>query len=206
MCAVELADWTTALEDLQSLTAAGDGTYSQRYYAALVALAAGEHDQYRSLCRDWLEDVRKSARESETQLLIWAVSLSPNGGADYESAIKLARGNLEQNPRDHETLRGLGALLLRSGVYDDARMYLESAIDADRPATTSEAYVFYLLALVYHHMDDPSTALEWLELAQRQADRELHDAATPPAWNRKLTLELLQAEAIGKIRPQDDDA
>ena len=57
--------------------------------------------------------------------------------------------------------------------------------------------------MTHWKLDQQDPALETLKQANQLASKELGDTDNPPAWNRKLTLELLQEEAEALINAPD---
>ena len=44
-------------------------------------------------------------------------------------------------------------------------------------------------------LEEPDEAQRWWERAKQESRQELNNATSPPPWNRRLMLELLEAEA-----------
>jgi hypothetical protein len=66
------------------------------------------------------------------------------------------------------------------------------------------AYAAFFLAMIQHHLDRFDIARESLTEAIKLADAALNDETKPPAWNRKLTLQLLRKEAESLIGDETD--
>ena len=56
--------------------------------------------------------------------------------------------------------------------------------------------------MTHQRLGHASDAQMWLERADKEADEELNNTATPPAWSLRLELSLLQGEARELIRVQ----
>ena len=134
---------------------------------------------------------------------------------NYDGITTLARRALTQDQTGAKKRLGLGAVLFRAGQFREAKEHLTAASDAPNIATTSPAYVWYFLAMTNHRLGQHEEAQKWLAqateftnkiLTESKADRNLL------SWNRRLTLELLRAEATALFReapakspPKTDD-
>jgi len=100
-----------------------------------------------------------------------------------------------------------GSLLYRAGEFQQAASVLEEVVTGDVEGS-STTYFRYFLAMAYHSLGENKRATEQLELANSDAEEELQGN---PAWNRKLTLELLRDEAQQLLESEsnkqfDDDS
>ncbi len=113
--------------------------------------------------------------------------------------MKLARLAAEAQADSLQNQNTLGTLLMRAGQTDEAIKVLSVvAGHLDKPdvsANTSPAYTWYALALAHKHAGSDEQALENLNKANASTDAALTEEANPPAWNRRLTLQLLRKEA-----------
>jgi tetratricopeptide (TPR) repeat protein len=107
-------------------------------------------------------------------------------------------------------LTTLGAALYRAGRFLEAVQQLREAQTVYKPADEerqSIAYNWLFLAMAHQRLGHAEEAKSWLAKAIELIDRTMRSAAkeqpdVPPAsasaplpWNRKLTLQLLRAEA-----------
>jgi DNA-binding NarL/FixJ family response regulator len=107
------------------------GFVQWRLTATQAALAAGDRDQARELCDTELELARASRRPREIGAVLRAAAMLEDG----EAGIALLResvATLERSQSVLELLRALvdlGAALRRAGQRQDARGFLERALD-----------------------------------------------------------------------------
>ena len=199
---LEFGNVEGATADLDAVLAAKEVGYYALYQAALLSLEADRPTLYHELCQRMLTEFADSTNPTESHFAVWTCALSPDAVDDFDPAIELARQAVEKEPGNQQYLNGLGAILLRTGKYNDAKETLKQALEALASGNTSPSYIRYVLAMTEHHLGNSDAAQEHLEDANRQADAEL---ASSPTWNRKLTLELLRKEAkalLGKTPQQ----
>ena len=88
--------------------------------------------------------------------------------------------------------------MFRAGQFEDAKQSLTAAAEAPATAATSSTYVWYFLAMTNHRLGDHNEARKWLALATEFTSKILIESKAGRyhvAWNRRVTLELLDAEA-----------
>ena len=167
------------------------------YYYNLALLLAAEHDsRYVDVCARMLRQFNDSEQFIETHFAAWTCALAPNAIENYADAIALGRAAVEAEPANPQFLNGLGAILMRAGLYAEAKPYLEGIINHAGHETTSKTYTPYFLAMTEHHLGNAEAAGTHLKTAHELADKELADSIP---WNRKLTIELLRKEAQALI-------
>ncbi len=113
----------------------------------------------------------------------------------------LAQKAVDLEPEDQRYLTGLAAIQMRAGQYQESLTNLEKAAHSLKSDTTTEGYLYYFRAMTEQHLNRPDDARKSLAKANELAEKDLSNEAKPPAWNRKLTLELFRKEAealIGK--------
>jgi tetratricopeptide (TPR) repeat protein len=98
----------------------------------------------------------------------------------------------------------VGAILYRAQRFPEALKHLQSAQGKANPQnSTSAAYVWYFRAMTHYRLGQKEEARKLLDKANAQAEQELpgidQDAQTQK-WIRRLTLQLLRAEAEKLLR------
>ncbi|MFT5327291.1 MAG: tetratricopeptide (TPR) repeat protein, partial [Planctomycetaceae bacterium] len=197
------SDWERASEDLDAIVDSEDGTYYDLYQAALLSITAHDVARYKAVSAGMLEDSADWEKPIEMHFAVWTSALAADAVDDYAPAIKLARQSVDMEPGNQQYLTGLGAILMRSGQYAEARSEIENALAANKSGSASPNFARYFLAMTQYHLGQQKTGQDLLKTANRSADAEL---AESPIWNRRLTLELLRQEAetlIGKAESSE---
>ena len=94
---------------------------------------------------------------------------------------------------------------MRAGLHEEALATFDKAAAVSESNNTSSAYDYYFRALAEQALERTDAAKQSLAKANELAAAELKNETDPPAWNRKLTLELLRKEAEDSVSPADDD-
>src|SRR5262249_34409476 len=148
----------------------------------------------------------------------WVCVLAPAAAADPMALANEAEKALGKEPSDHYFATLLGAAFYRAGRYDDALRYLSraSTLNPD-PYRTNMIYTWFFLAMTHHRLGHTQEARQWLDKAIQATDRALDLSAPPvaspasptdpaggipPAWNRRLTLELFRREALELVNAE----
>jgi tetratricopeptide (TPR) repeat protein len=180
------------------------------YYRALLCLRAGDTEGYRKLCA---ELVQRGGTSSFWTLWTWV--LAPNVVGDPKILASHAEEVAKNGPEHLMDLMDAnmrGAALYRAGRYDDALRFLTraSTLNPD-PYRTNMIYTWFFLAMTHHRLGHAQEARQWLDKAVQATDQALDLSAPPaakpasptdpaggipPAWNRRLTLELFRREAL----------
>ena len=111
----------------------------------------------------------------------------------------MAEAALRKDPQTGWTSTILGAALYRADRFAEAVRRLNEANAAweqagTKPAMYSPAYLWFFLAMAHQRKGDAAEARRWLDKAQKWMEQETQDSRNP-AWNRRLTLQLLRREA-----------
>ncbi|MEX1026601.1 MAG: tetratricopeptide repeat protein [Candidatus Paceibacterota bacterium] len=197
---IHLNQYKQALADLKTVNKLEGVSYYTEYLIALLILTGDDVAGYHSQCQQMLFAFTESEHPTETSVTAWTCALAPDAIEDYTTAIKLARRAIDKEPGHRQYRYGLGAILMRASQYEAAKADLEKALAATKPESASQSYAHYFLAMTEHHLGQEQAARQQLETANNFAVEEL---AGSPAWNRKLTLELLGDEADALINAQD---
>ena len=207
---IMLRKFDQAKADIEAARRMGKASHIDSYHCALLSLAANDRNQYRAACRDMLTRFGKNENPAEQDFAFWTAALAPQALDDYRSAIALAQQAVELHPQHADLCRSLGALLFRAGRHDEAVKQLAALVaeqEAKPPgASTSTAYSLFFLAMAQHQVGNEQDARTTLTKAVELTKAELNDQQAPPAWNRKLTLELLQDEASRMVGGEPDAA
>jgi tetratricopeptide (TPR) repeat protein len=212
MTFAERGEWEKAAADFARAAGLKDARAVVQYYQALLCLRAGDAGGYRDSCAGMLK--RWGTSDSFT---LWTCVLAPNAVGDPMALANGAEKAVGKEPKDLMSANSLGAALYRAGRYDEAARQLTRASGLD-PGRTSLIYTWFFLAMTHHRLGHAPQARQWLDKALQATDRALDPSATPaggpardasdpaggipPAWNRRLTLELLRRETVELLKVQ----
>jgi len=188
------------------VAASPSATTHSLYLAALASLSVNDREAYRDVCAKLCERFRESQDSHALHWATWTCTLVPNAVENYDGIIALARRALAQQPTSRKLLLGLGAALFRAGQFEEAKQHLTVAVEAPNSADISPAYLWYFLAMTNHRLGQPDEAQKWLAQSTEFTTKGLTESKANRSllsWNRRLTLELLDAEAKALL---SDDA
>ncbi len=191
-----LGEMERAKQDLEKSISQAPGSYYQQYQLSLLMVKLEEVEGYKAQCQTLVESTSVTATPIAKNFAAWACALSTNAVDDYTDAIALSRAAVEAEPKNPQFLNGLGAILMRAGMYAEAKPYLEGVVNSTGSDDTSKTYTHYFLALTEHHLGQADAARVQLKIANELSDKELSNSF---AWNRRLTIELLRQEAQASI-------
>lgn len=197
--------WENLLQEINDAIAIKPDHYQSHYQCALTTLARSGVPEYRKVCQAMFDSPLAGLDNDDgaaAHFTAWTCALAPGAVDDYEPAIKLARHAVEKEPDNRQYINGLGAILMRAEKYDEAKKQLEKAIEAGKDEDTSLGYIHYFLTMTHHALGGTKEAQAQLRKANEIAESELSDS---PAWNRRLTLELLRKEAESLITPPQNE-
>jgi tetratricopeptide (TPR) repeat protein/serine/threonine protein kinase len=201
--AVNLGLFDKAREDMSVVAESDKATYYELYQVALLNLIEPRDEvAYRAACQKMFEGYSQSTDPIEISFVGWTCALLPNALDDLKPVEELVRRTLDTHPNDAELRRTLGAIQVRLGEFSTAvemLMPLVSLGETSSEARFSSAYPLYFLALAQFGAEQTDEARQTLDRALKSTESELSQSQSP-AWNRQLTLELLQKEAIETIR------
>ena len=187
-----------AKADFVAVNASPGATAYRLYLAAIGSLSLNDRDAYRQAATTACERFKQSQDGEALDCVTWTCVLVPDAVKNYVDLIALARRGLAQQPTDRSKLLNLGAALYRAGRFEESKQYLTSALEAPSSKPASLAYVWYFLAMTNHQLGQPDEAQKWFAQAAEFTKRALAESKTDPTmlpWNRRLTLELFDAEA-----------
>jgi WD40 repeat protein/tetratricopeptide (TPR) repeat protein len=200
--------WAPAADDFAKLTDMDPSIYPRPwlpwYRHALTLLAAGKTEEYRKACGRMLEHFRDTGDAETAFFTAWTCSLGPDALPDFTPALRLAEKTLAQGDQTARSHQAVGAIHYRAGRWEECVKHFHAAEAAANPQElTSAAYWYYFLAMAEHRLGHKEEAGQWLDKAVAQTDKELRDQAQtggPDRWVRKVTLQLLRAEAEALLR------
>jgi tetratricopeptide (TPR) repeat protein len=182
------------------------------YYCALLSLISGDLPAYRETCGDIGKRFSASKIAPDVRSAVWTCALAPEGVEAYPAVVELARRGIDLTPNGPRMLKEFGAILYRAGQLEEAVKQLTAAVKApEDPFTTvtssaypvdtltTVTYTDYFLAMTHHRLGHHDEARRWFDKAEQAMKKMLTEHKTETGesllWNRRLTLELLHAEA-----------
>ena len=199
--ALEAEDLARATQVAGALSGRSNLDARTFYYIALVQAATGDGDALRQTVMKSFELADQELDALSAFFLSWMTVLTPDAIDSYEIPTRLARSAVKARPDAPQFLRGLGAVLFRSGNHEASRQALVQSLKQDPESRSSKAYVEYFLAMAEHELGDVDSARQHLNEANRVADDEI---AGSPSPNRRMTLGLLRKEAEALIGSNQD--
>ena len=166
------------------------------YWAAMANLLLDDREAYRDVCETMCERFRENQEPDALHWAAWTCVLVPSAVKNYDAAIVLARRAFAQRPTKQKELLGLGAVLFRASQFEEAKQHLTAAAAAPNLTAACPAFPWYFLAMTHHRLGQHEDAQEWLAQATEFTAKTRTEPQTDRGlWNRRLTLELLDAEA-----------
>jgi WD40 repeat protein/serine/threonine protein kinase/tetratricopeptide (TPR) repeat protein len=199
----KLGRWSEAAGDFEAILTRDNKHYYDHYRHALLSVALDDLEKYRVSCRTMLEQLSETDNVMAQQFIAWTCSLRPDALDSYDEPIALVTKAVAAKPDANPLQNTLGAILYRAGRHDEALEELTKLAERmDRPdskTNSSPAYTWYLLAMAHHRTGNSDEAAAWLERATEWTQKVLaeheSESANQLRWNRRLTLQLLAAEA-----------
>ena len=168
----------------------------------LSCLATGDTDGYRSASARMLELFASAKDPEEGRRLAWACALAPGAASDLSAAVSAAERAVQSDPASVECLNALGAILYRTGEFEEAIERLTQARrleqQADSSARPSRLCTPYFLAMAHHRLEHNEKAEEFYQDAVGSTERAVGEdegEKTTLSWGERLTLQLLRQEA-----------
>jgi tetratricopeptide (TPR) repeat protein len=206
----ELRRWDAADEDFAGDIAQRQDTRSW-FYHALLRLQLGDIAGYRDTCERMLDRWASSADFKTTDRLARACVLGPKAVHDLERLARLADRVVALDVANEEGRVLCGAVCYRAGRYQEARAYLEAAIEPMSASLQTKAWGNLYLAMTLDCLAHGDEARKCLDLAGRWIDREIPERYRETAgnpllnWDERLLLPLLRREAEAQINKQPLD-
>lgn len=219
----EQGDFEKARGDFEKAFELSSGAVPFRYYSALAALGANQIEEYRATCAKLLETTETAAAHRnanmahrDANMAAWACILQPDTVEDWSKPRQLAEKVVAERPESGQYATTLGAVLYRSGKFEEA---LQQLNEAERLAQQPSAYgypptyAWYLLAMTHQKLGHDEESANWLKRANAWLDEaiaEMEQGEASLPWYRRLTLEAFRDEAegmieAGKVNPAQRD-
>jgi tetratricopeptide (TPR) repeat protein len=191
-----LQQYDKALADFNKAVELSPDDHLARCRLALARLGAGDRSGYRRACAALLD---RFGQAELPDMARWIVVLAPDAVNDRNRLVHRAEAALRKGHQTGWASTILGAALYRVGRFAEAVQRLNEANAvweqaATKPAVYSPAYTWFFLAMAYQRQGDAAEARRWLDKAQKWMEQETQDSRNP-AWNRRLTLQVLRREA-----------
>jgi tetratricopeptide (TPR) repeat protein len=190
----ELKQWDKALADCSKAIELDPNSVSPRYLGALMYLGMGDTEGYRRRCAQMLDRFSRTEDAAAAHRVAWTCVLAADAVEDFSRVVELAEFAIAKDSKADQSLTTLGAILHRAGRFDEAVEQLsELAAKWERAEDiapqTSPAYTWFFLAMAHHQLGNADESQRYFELAAEQ------EKAGDAGWNRRLTLQLVRAEA-----------
>jgi eukaryotic-like serine/threonine-protein kinase len=190
----DLEDWDKAAGDFrQAIELGSDDILGVWCPLALVRLAVGRTDEYRSVCERMLE-------RSESHWVVGVCTLAPKAVVDLSRPVDIAEELVAREPQNADFLAILGFALYRQGDWEGAVRRLEASLGSG-PGPSDVHSLKLFLAMAYHCLGRGAEAQQLFQEVTRW--RETHaemlkggaNPPGPPAWAYRLALQRLHREA-----------
>jgi WD40 repeat protein/tetratricopeptide (TPR) repeat protein len=190
-----LGHWTKAETDFRkSLELKADVGVTGWHLLCLAR--AGAWDEHRKVCAQLLERPELADDSEAANVVAWFCVRFGEGSVNPTRPLKLLEPAVAVTPADFKTL---GAALYRAGRYADAIGKLEGGMDLQGSGGTAADWLF--LALAHQKLNHAEEAKKWLSKAQQSRLKEENAEGENLAWDQRVEMQLLHAEAeavIGK--------
>ena len=200
-----LGDYAKAQSDLERGISLGKVDASQDQYSiALLALKNRNPTAYRSQVAQLLEAYGRDRDAKKSYWVAWSCALASQATDDYSLSIAAAKQVFAGEPGSQRSLQTLGVVLYRSGQFTEALEILTKFDSSPPTPNVSPVYTWYFLAMANHQLGHADVAAKWYDKAAAETAKLLNKEGEPLPWNRRLTLQLLQAETtalLGKAQP-----
>ena len=177
--------------------------FTVQYYNAMRFLWCGSVDEYRHTCAAMIKESATETDDAARYWVAWTCALSPGASDDLSVPQKFAEEIVKHQPKNATYLNVLGMLEYRTGHFEEAARQLTTAMTAaqnDKTQKTSPLYSQFFLAMADWQLGQKDEARQLLKDAQAGMDQVMK---SPPAWNRRATLELFRHEAEALIQPAE---
>jgi tetratricopeptide (TPR) repeat protein len=212
MCYAELGQWEKATADFAKAVEQQKHEPTHRYRLALTLLQRGDVTAYRKLCADMIGRFDLMAKTDPTHLAVWTCVLAPDAVADWKVPLRLAEAVVVDNSKSNVALCNLGALLYRTGQFEEALQRLTEAERTYQPDIDDKystiAFSWLFLALTHQRLGHAAEAKRWHDKAAQRIDQAMQKSKESAAgnalpWSQQLSLQLLSREAEELLRTRD---
>lgn len=157
---------------------------------ALLLLATGKAEGYRTACRDMVEHFAPPLPSAVEDTVAWACVVGGDATADPDGIVRLAEAAVSGR-KDYYALNTLGAALYRAGRFEEAFATLERSVAAHASGGTPHDWVF--LAMTCQRLGRLEEARAWIERFDR--DQAARGGSAAGSWTEPLELRVLRDEA-----------
>ncbi len=196
---VESNEWDRAVADLDAACGTPGVPITAWIDAARIRVNRGDLAGYRRTCDDLIRRHGKTADASSANNACWACCLGPDALPDLGQAVRLAELAVGANP-NHASLNTLGAILYRTGRFEDAIGRLREGMKKDGKEDVASDWLF--LAMAHHrlgHSDEARTSLDKATAAIRQQSPRDPASAGAVQILEELEVRILLREAQSTV-------
>jgi serine/threonine protein kinase/WD40 repeat protein/tetratricopeptide (TPR) repeat protein len=205
----QLRQWEKAAAIFEHATTLKPDDAHAWYFLALLELRRGDRAGYRKMCSGMLERFGQSTRGYSAHLTAWTCVLAPDAVADWTVPLNLAERAYADDRKDSDKIRHLGAVLYRTGRFQEAVQRLTEAEAAFKQTPSPQHTIvctWLFQAMAHHRLGHTAEAASWLKKAVQALDEPSRETAQDPAtmhWNQRLSLQLLRREAEELLGKKD---
>ena len=165
------------------------GRWSALARADLAATSPRNRTSFRRVCKEVLDRFGDSTELVTANNAIWIAALAPEALSppDYDRAVRIGKGLMDDKRSGSSNINTFGALLYRDGQYTGAVSYLKKSVAAQKGRGSAGDWVF--LAMAYHRLKQPDEAHRAL-LRANQLAKEVS-----PDWQSQVEIRALLEEA-----------
>jgi tetratricopeptide (TPR) repeat protein len=192
-CHAMLGQWKEAVE-LYSAQATPEATNVRFWEAfARLALVSGGPAGYRSACEKMVKQFSATTDAATANSTAWVCAMGPDALPDMTPVVGLARLGVKAAPENWYYHGTLGAVLYRTGRFEEVVKELESAIRLHGKGGSPLDHL--ILAMAHHKLGKTAEAMKSLAAAEKVLDSD-------PAWfwADRLERQFLHDEATKLIR------
>jgi tetratricopeptide (TPR) repeat protein len=175
-----------------------------RYLLAMARLQSGDRIGASKVCSEMLERFGDTSDSNAAYWTAWTHAVASSSTADWKAVVRLAGFALDAEPTNFDRMTVFGAALYRAGEFERSAKELlkaEAAFQRVKDARGTVVYTWLYLAMTEQRRGNVAEAQKYLQQAVSEIERPtLPKDPADKSWNRRLTLELLRAEAESTIR------
>ena len=190
---IEQEDFDQASRNIEEFLALENNFFNMRLYYFDCLLAAWQDNE--ELLKSLYARFNHPQVSNDGYMRCWAKALHELGSQSCSALSETVDSLLDDTAADrHQRLVAVGAVHFRAGHLETALEHFNLARQS--PAQyVSPAYEMYFRSMTLHRLGRPEEAESVLSEANELAEDELSDPNQPPAWNRRMTIDVLRREA-----------
>ena len=172
-----------------------------RYQEAVLLLATGRPDEYRSAIQRLLDLFGRNQNIPLIMPVLQASRLADDGVADYDPLIKIAAKLVETNTDKFPFVRTHGHLLYRGRRYREAIERLEEGMKLGKDTHPFLIPDRFFMAMAHHRLGHAEEARQWLGKAEKamntlladpKADEIFKAVGSENNWQNRLVAEVIR--------------